>query len=89
MCPWGKGRLGNILQTGPSGWVKGLLPSNRVMAGVVTGGKPGGREGNWTLKMGLTMPVFLPSGRLWPQLSHLQIGVSLCTSVDDCEEAVK
>lgn len=47
-----------------------LLLFNRVMAGGVTGGKPAGREGDWTLKMGLAMPVFLP-WLLWPQLSHL------------------
>lgn len=27
------------------------------MAGGVIGGKPGGREGNWTPKMGLAMPA--------------------------------
>lgn len=47
-----------------------LLLFNRVIAGGIIGGKPVGREGDWTLKMGLAMPVFLP-WLLWPQLSHL------------------
>lgn len=48
--PLSKCRVGNILQGWPSGWVRDPSPSNPVMAGGVTGGKPGGREGDWTLK---------------------------------------